>query len=103
MRYFSVGHPTKLVRDGRTECYDEPPAESGDEPAPTATAVIAPAGRRGYTSAAGSDAQGSDTALSPIGDPPGPLVRRRRRGLEYVAVACGAVVAVLVFVALAGG
>src|ERR1700734_1787291 len=27
-RYFSAGHPTKLVRDGGTECYDEPPPES---------------------------------------------------------------------------
>ena len=42
-RYFSDGHPTKLVRDSGVECYDEPPpgppevelvevrdAESGD-------------------------------------------------------------------------
>jgi hypothetical protein len=42
-RYFSDGHPTKLVRDGEVECYDPPPpgppeselvevvdAESGD-------------------------------------------------------------------------
>ena len=24
-RYFSDGHPTKLVRDGGVECYDPPP------------------------------------------------------------------------------
>ena len=24
-RYFSDGHPTKLVRDGLAECYDPPP------------------------------------------------------------------------------
>lgn len=24
-RYFSDGQPTKLVRDGSTECYDPPP------------------------------------------------------------------------------
>lgn len=28
-RYFSDGRPTKLVRDGDTESYDEPPAEIG--------------------------------------------------------------------------
>jgi hypothetical protein len=26
-RYFSAGRPTKLVRDGAAECYDEPPQE----------------------------------------------------------------------------
>ena len=25
-RYFSAGRPTKLVRDGRTEAYEDPPA-----------------------------------------------------------------------------
>jgi hypothetical protein len=25
-RYFSQGRPTKLVRDGEVECFDEPPA-----------------------------------------------------------------------------
>jgi hypothetical protein len=33
-RYFSAGHPTKLVRDGGTECYDEPPPESWPPPEP---------------------------------------------------------------------
>ena len=28
-RYFSAGQPTKLVRDGYLESYDEPPGESG--------------------------------------------------------------------------
>jgi hypothetical protein len=27
-RYFSAGRPTKLVRDGGAEAYDEPPVES---------------------------------------------------------------------------
>jgi hypothetical protein len=26
-RYFSAGRPTKLVRDGTAECFDEPPQE----------------------------------------------------------------------------
>jgi hypothetical protein len=30
MRYFSVGNPTKLVRDGRLEAYDEPPGEAAE-------------------------------------------------------------------------
>jgi hypothetical protein len=27
-RYFSAGHPTKLVRDGTVECFDEPPSDT---------------------------------------------------------------------------
>ena len=41
IRYFSAGRPTKLVRDGRVEAYDEPPAE---EYTSAAVAVGAPAG-----------------------------------------------------------
>src|SRR5579862_6281881 len=26
-RYFSVGHPTKLVRDGNVEAFDDPPSD----------------------------------------------------------------------------
>ena len=37
-RYFSVGAATKLVRDGDTESYDEPP----DQPLPDAPLVPAP-------------------------------------------------------------
>jgi hypothetical protein len=33
-RYFSAGHPTKLVRDGGTECYDEPPQSARRTDAP---------------------------------------------------------------------
>jgi hypothetical protein len=49
-RYFSLGQPTKLVRDGSVEAYDEPPVEFSDgsdavaplysEPAPEAAAVL---------------------------------------------------------------
>ena len=31
-RWFSAGRPTKLVRDGDTESYDEPPSETWDSP-----------------------------------------------------------------------
>jgi hypothetical protein len=40
-RYFSAGRPTKLVRDGAVESYDEPPAEIA--PGPGAAAAPAPA------------------------------------------------------------
>src|SRR5579859_3912643 len=41
-RYFSGGRPTKLVRDGGVETYDEPPAER--PAAAVATAVMVQAG-----------------------------------------------------------
>ncbi len=115
-RYFSAGHPTKLVRDGRMEAYDEPPAEGAASGTSAGAALqggpglvdatrVAPAeaghgelwaaGAGGPTRGAGArDPDCSGTAAPP---------RRKRRGLEYAAVAAGAVVAVLVFVVLAGG
>ena len=39
-RYFSAGQPTKLVRDGGTETYDEPPSATAEAPS---AAVAAPA------------------------------------------------------------
>ena len=41
-RYFSAGRPTKLVRDGRVESFDEPPSGTPAPDAPTALA-LAPA------------------------------------------------------------
>src|SRR5262250_1303448 len=41
-RYFSAGRPTKLVRDGRAESFDEPPSGTWAPEAPTAVA-LAPA------------------------------------------------------------
>ncbi len=38
-RYFSAGQPTKLVRDGRAESYDEPPSPTLDRGAAAAAAV----------------------------------------------------------------
>jgi len=41
-RYFSAGRPTKLVRDGRAESFDEPPSGTWAPEAPTAVG-LAPA------------------------------------------------------------
>ena len=108
MRYFSAGRPTKLVRDGRMESYDEPPA------ATAATAVP-------VTASAGSAASGTPAGAVPAGAVPGGAVpagagasalgrmdaiavgRRKRRGPEYAAVAVGAVLAIVAAVALFGG
>jgi hypothetical protein len=49
-RYFSAGRPTKLVRDGGVESYDEPPSGSYD---PADTEVLPPAPERGATAAPG--------------------------------------------------
>lgn len=44
-RYFSAGQPTKLVRDGGRESYDEPPADTAPAPADAPAAPAdAPAG-----------------------------------------------------------
>jgi hypothetical protein len=59
MRYFSVGRPTKLVRDGRVEAYDEPP---GDLSSPGA-ASAAPAVAVGGEQAAGARVQTPAAAL----------------------------------------
>jgi hypothetical protein len=88
VRYFSAGRPTKLVRDGRVDTYDEPPQDSF-----AATAAVSAVD--GHAAVA-SDVRAAGTS------PRQPAQPRRRRG-EYVAVALGAVVAVVVFVVLAGG
>jgi hypothetical protein len=44
VRYFSAGHPTRLVRDGSAESYDEPPSEQPRQ-------VAAPMGAPGTGSA----------------------------------------------------
>ncbi len=38
-RYFSAGQPTKLVRNGGVESYDEPPSMTFDRSAAAAAAV----------------------------------------------------------------
>jgi hypothetical protein len=102
LRYFSAGNPTKLVRDGNVEAYDEPPAR--EVPAadagvaasvPSATAAVTGQPDAGYRSPA---PLGRATAAYPGSPAP-----RRRTGLLYTAVALTAVVAVVAFVAVEGG
>jgi hypothetical protein len=96
MRYFSAGQPTKLVRDGRLESYDEPPTDG--------MAAWSTAGSGDLPELAGA---GSATASYAADDARRAAVasyaRRRRRRLEYPVVAAGAVIAVLTFVAFVGG
>ncbi len=102
MRYFSVGRPTKLVRDGRMEVYDEPPEES----APDAAAAIAMVGRVQAAAAQTAVRSAQDltnAACVRAASDGDPFPHKKRRRAEYIAVAAGAVVAVLVFVMLAGG
>jgi len=92
-RYFSAGRPTKLVRDGRVEAYDEPPAQQ-----------VPRENIAGPASGSRADEVG-DTAS--IGSPPAPYrngrIRRRRTGLVNAAVALVAAAAVIAFVAVEGG
>jgi hypothetical protein len=103
-RYFSAGTPTKLVRDGSVESYDEPPTGewSPAEVASVASAASAtPAAAR-----AGQPDSGYRDAVSPGRRPvprSGLPATRRRTGLLYSTVALVAVVAVVVFVAVYGG
>lgn len=126
MRYFSVGRPTKLVRDGRAEAYDEPPADwsavtgtgggpaavaDGQQPADTRTefpAVALSGATMQATSLPGRSDPTAPTGVLPVlaeagAAAHGAYARRRGRRMEYAFVAAGAVVAVLVFVALGGG
>jgi hypothetical protein len=80
-RYFSVGNPTKLVRDGDVESYDEPPAQDSaptdvaalsgavptEVPAPTGAVPTEVPALTGVTPAGGS----ADTADSAAGSAPG--------------------------------
>jgi hypothetical protein len=59
-RYFSDGLPTKLVRDGDAESYDEPPP--GSYPLP-----LAPSAREAAEDEAGSGLRRADEACD---DPP---------------------------------
>jgi hypothetical protein len=116
MRYFSVGRPTKLVRDGRVEAYEEPPDEWSAVGAATGAQAVA----ADSAQAAGSRTEmpavafsGTATPVAAVAGPPmfaaaapaaqSPVARPRGRRMEYAFVAAGAVVAVLVFVALGGG
>jgi hypothetical protein len=114
-RYFSAGRPTKLVRDGRVEAYDEPPAQHF-APADDLAASAALAGdgdgaglATGATDDSATAAAGhpgmTDHGLRSIGlatRGPGATPFRRRTGLVYATVATTAVAAVIAFVAIVG-
>jgi hypothetical protein len=93
-RYFSVGRPTKLVRDGWVEAYDEPPAR--EVPADG----VAADGYGGRPEPAGVTAQGGGYPTRPHRGGPDP---RRRTGLVNTVVALVAVAAIVTFVAIEGG
>jgi hypothetical protein len=95
-RYFSAGQPTKLVRDGGIEAYDEPPASQtgpavyNQPPAPTDYDQP----RAWQTGPAAYDQPPPEMAFS---------VRKRRTGLVNATVAGVTAAAVVVAVAIAGG
>ncbi len=103
-RYFSVGTPTKLVRDGNVESHDEPPT---DECSPEDVAVVASAALAASAAASASQPDSGHRDLVSLGRKPtlhpAPPARRRHTGLVYTSVALVAVIAVIVFVAVSGG
>ena len=72
-RWLSGGQPTRLVRDGQTESYDEPP----DLPLPD---VLVPAGSAGDEPDSGSDLRRADEAS---GEPPYSAEQERRAAIDY--------------------
>ena len=69
----SAGRPTRLVRDGQTESYDEPP----DLPLPD---VLVPADAAGTEPVGGSDLRRADEACD---EPPYSSEGARRAVLDY--------------------
>jgi len=93
-RYFSAGQPTKLVRNGTVESYDEPPSETFDP---------AEALARSHAYAAGSWQPGAEMSGQLAASGPADTRQRRRGpaiGVFYAIalVAVAAVVAVLIVV-----
>ena len=74
-RWMSAGRPTRLVRDGPTESYDEPP----DLPLPD---VLVPAGAAGDEPGSGSDLRRADEACD---EPPYSAQKARRVVFDYFA------------------
>jgi hypothetical protein len=116
-RYFSAGSPTKLVRDGRAESYDEPPPgafEPASVSGPAAGLAVPGGFAAGDPAASGAERPrgrelpgayaGYAQAAAPAGDADRPGAggiqhRRRRPVLAAVClIATGAAVAALVFV-----
>jgi len=95
-RYFSAGKPTKLVKDGDVESYDEPPGEGVPEygAAPSSGhAVSEAANRTAANKASDPNALGNDVPA---------YVRRRPRAGVYAAVAVVAVAGVVTAAVVAG-
>lgn len=72
-RWMSAGQPTRLVRDGLTETYDEPP----DLPLPD---VLVPADSAEDEAASGSDLRRADEACD---EPPYSAQKARRAVIDY--------------------
>jgi hypothetical protein len=111
-RYFSVGRPTKLVRDGNVETYDDPPSAPRNPPdAPPRLPPAAPAAPAASAASAPPQSEEYAGPLRRVGGPgrrePGPDFaprppRRPRAGL-FVAAAMIVLVAVLAGVKLVDG
>jgi hypothetical protein len=70
-RWMSAGRPTRLVRDGQTESYDEPP----DLPLPDVLVPVAPA-----RPADGSDLRRADETCD---DPPYSAEKARQAAFDF--------------------
>jgi hypothetical protein len=87
-RYFSGGRPTKLVRDGNVESYDEPPGEGVSGSGAAASWGHAVHGTLKRAEAIEANAP------DPLGDDVPAYARRRPRPGALTAVAVGTIVAV---------
>jgi len=106
VRYFSAGRPTKLVRDGRVESYDDPPLQD----AWSSSVVV---GEDGLSSAIpGTDrprflsGTQSDGPMPYVrGITPVPVTTKQRHGVAFagtVAAAVGAIVLLIVTFGMSG-
>jgi hypothetical protein len=95
-RYFSAGRPTKLVRDGHVESYDEPPSEGVPGSGAAASRGHAVSGTLNRVEANG--ANGPD----PLGDDAPAYARRRPRVGVLTAVAVLAIAGVVTATVIAG-
>jgi hypothetical protein len=99
-RYFSAGRPTKLVRDGSAERYDEPPFgayEPADAAAGAEGSGLGPAPAWGGPAGQAPDLAGAGGAYaySPGFAPGGPRRSRKGRLAAVAVIAVAAVVAVV--------
>jgi hypothetical protein len=103
LRYFSAGNPTKLVRDGNVEAYDEPPAQEAS-PAGVAVAANVASGKEAAAVARQSDSgfRGPVPLRHATAAYAGRPAARRRTGLVYSMVAL-VTVAIVVAAALIWG